>query len=157
MLTLCDCWWSKTVYGEHMRVCLRGKNTFGSPLRTPSVCLRATKPINGKLAALRSEVYPYICHRSPCVFVWERPIGTCICLFGYFGNGYGSKLNHPGTAGFSLRFVLPGFYEYLFFTHSQMESYPNPPRRVSRMLPTAKNRPAMMTPPNTRWLENSCC
>ena len=38
-------------------------------------------------------------------------------------SGYGSKLNHQGTAGFGPCFPLPGFHlGYRFLTHSQLES-----------------------------------
>ena len=51
----------------------------------------------------------------------------CECLAG-FGDlcstlacGYGSKLNHQGTAGFCPCFHLPGFHlRYLFLTHSHV-------------------------------------
>ena len=39
-------------------------------------------------------------------------------------NGYGSKLNHQGTAGFSPCFHLPGFhFGYIFLTHSQIRKW----------------------------------
>ena len=39
-----------------------------------------------------------------------------------FGYGYGSKLNHPATAGFSPWFHLPGLHlGYLFLSHSHMK------------------------------------
>ena len=43
-------------------------------------------------------------------------------------DGYGSKLGHQGTAGFSLWFHLPGLhFGYLSLTHTQrLTSYPSP-------------------------------
>ena len=42
----------------------------------------------------------------------------CQCPF-----GYGSQLDHQGTAGFSLCFHLPGFhFGYLFLTHTHLFS-----------------------------------
>ena len=34
--------------------------------------------------------------------------------------GYGSKLNHQGTAGFSPCFHLPGYFGHLFLTHGHV-------------------------------------
>ena len=51
--------------------------------------------------------------------------------------GYGSKLNHQGTAGFSPCFHLPGFhFGYIFLTHSQVTNKKDV-MRVSQGIGTA--------------------
>ena len=81
----------------------------------------------------RSPRFPYVLHsskgaqaraqnhwacRSPRKLNPEGPNSTSL---GRSRNGYGSKLNHQGTADFSPCFHLPGFhFGYLCLTHSQI-------------------------------------
>ena len=54
--------------------------------------------------------------------LWKHLQLAAICFsHTLWRHGYESKLNHQGTAGFSLCFDLPGFYfGYLFLTHTHM-------------------------------------
>ena len=52
--------------------------------------------------------------------------GSTLDCEGFNPFGYGSKLNHPGTAGFSPCFHFPGLhFGYLFLTHSHFAAVRN--------------------------------
>ena len=66
----------------------------------------------------QKEQHPFI----GCSFLKHVPMFLFMfCVGGVTKHGYGSKLNHWGTAGFSRPFHLPGFhFGYLFLAHRHM-------------------------------------